>query len=81
MSDEKTIFIDESRTFGEAISVGNSRRRMIFIMNALDDGWTIKKINNSFVFSKKHQGKKEIFLDSYLEKFIETNLRERDIRS
>ena len=76
MSDEKTIFIDEepnkSRIFGE-----NSKRRMIFVMNALDDGWTIKKINNSFVFSKKHQGKKEIFLDSYLEKFIENNLRER----
>jgi hypothetical protein len=72
MSDEKTMFIEDEGKMRE-----NTRRRMIFIMNALDDGWTVKKINNSFMFSKKHLGRKEIFLDSYLEKFIESNMREK----
>jgi hypothetical protein len=46
-------------------------------MNALQDGWTIKKVNDAFVFSKKHENKREIFLESYLEKFIKNNLHER----
>ena len=49
-------------------------QKMIFIVNALDRGWTIKKIEESYVFTKKHEGKKEVFESEYLEKFIETNL-------
>jgi hypothetical protein len=56
-----------------------SRHKTVFIMNALQDGWTIKKVNDSFVFSKKHENKKEIFLESYLEKFIKNNLHERKV--
>jgi hypothetical protein len=74
MSNEKTIWIEEESRAENSIY---SRRKMIFIINALEDGWAIKKVNNSFIFSKKHEGKKEIFLDSYLEKFIEGNMREK----
>ena len=28
-------------------------QKMIFLYNALDDGWNIKKINDSYIFSKK----------------------------
>jgi hypothetical protein len=41
-----------------------------FIMNALEDGWSIKKRDDSYIFTKKHENKREIFCESYLEKFI-----------
>lgn len=41
-----------------------------FIMNALDKGWTIKKHNDKYILSKKHQRQKEVFMDDYLEKII-----------
>ena len=48
-------------------------QKMVFIMNALEQGWSIKKKNDSYIFSKKHEGLREVFMDNYLEKFIETN--------
>lgn len=47
---------------------------MIFIMNALNNGWKVQKEDESFIFTKKHEGKKEIFKSDYLEKFIGSNL-------
>jgi stage II sporulation protein D len=49
-------------------------RKMLFIMNALNDGWTIKKKKDSYIFLKNHEGKKEVFLDSYLHTFLKDNL-------
>ena len=49
--------------------------KMNFIMNALDKGWSVKKIDGSFIFSKKHEGKKEVFMEDYLEKFITDNMQ------
>ena len=46
-----------------------------FIYNALEDGWTISKKNEFYVFKKKHENKREVFLDSYLTKFIEKNMK------
>ena len=34
---------------------------MIFLFNALENGWAIKKSENNYLFRKKHEGKKEIF--------------------
>ena len=48
-------------------------QKMAFIYNAVESGWKIHKQNNSYVFSKKHEGRKEIYLDSYLKKFLEAN--------
>jgi len=47
---------------------------MSFIYNALESGWTVKKRKDAYVFTKKHEGKKEIYLDTYLRRFIETNI-------
>lgn len=44
--------------------------KMSFIYNALENGWTIKKNNDSYVFTKKHEGKKEMFSDDYLSTFM-----------
>ena len=47
--------------------------KMAFINNALENGWSIKKNNESYIFSKKHEGKKEMFSDSYLSTFVKEN--------
>ena len=46
-------------------------QKMKFIMNALNNGWTIKKEKTKFIFTKPHEGKKEIFSDTYLLTFME----------
>lgn len=48
-------------------------QKMLLLFNALEDGWTIKKKNNSYVFIKNHEGKREIFDESYLSSFMKTN--------
>ena len=48
--------------------------KMIFIHNALDKGWCVKKNNNLYIFTKKHENKKELYLDNYLKKFIKENM-------
>lgn len=48
--------------------------KMAFIYNALENDWKVKKNGDCYVFTKNHGGKKEVFLDSYLKKFISHNL-------
>ena len=50
-------------------------QKMRFIYNAIESGWNVKKIDNKYYFCKKHEGKKEIYLESYLQKFIENNMK------
>lgn len=45
-------------------------QKMLFIMNALEEGWTIKKSQDSYIFTKKHENRKEIFQENYLDTFI-----------
>jgi len=49
-------------------------QKMMLLYNALEDGWTIKKRNNSYVFTKNHENKKEVLEDAYLIKFMKTNM-------
>jgi len=51
----------------------NQFQKMVFIMNALEKGWTIKKQHDKYIFTKKHENKREIFEENYLERFILTN--------
>jgi len=48
-------------------------QKMVFLYNALDNGWSIKKRNNSYIFTKNHEGKREIFDESYLSIFMKEN--------
>jgi len=50
-------------------------QKMIFIMNALDDGWSVKKTQDKYIFSKKHENKVEVFQDEYLATFILQNMK------
>ena len=47
--------------------------KMAFLYNALEEGWKINKKKDVYIFTKNHEGKKEVFLDNYLKKFLETN--------
>ena len=49
-------------------------QKMNFLYNALDNGWSIKKRKESYIFVKNHEGKKEIFDDTYLAIFMKDNL-------
>lgn len=49
-------------------------QKMAFILNALEDGWTVKKREDSYIFTKKHENKKKIFMENYLEEFIVSNI-------
>ena len=48
-------------------------QKMGFIYNALEDGWSIKKKGKQYIFTKNHEGKKEVYLDSYLHRFMKDN--------
>lgn len=54
-------------------------QKMIFIFNALNDGWTIKKIDNDKFELKKDKEKitKEIILDECIQKYIKYNITSR----
>jgi len=49
-------------------------QKMALIFNELEEGWSVKKSNDKYIFSKHHKGNKEIYLDSYLAKFLDENL-------
>ena len=49
-------------------------QKMAFMYNAIEDGWSIKKNNDNYIFTKNHEGKREILLDSYLQKFMTSNM-------
>lgn len=53
---------------------GIKLQKMLILFNAIEDGWSIKKKQECYVFTKKHEGKREILHDSYLLTFMKTNL-------
>jgi len=49
-------------------------QKMVIIYNAVQDGWEVKQKNDNYIFIKKHEGRKEIYLDNFLKNFIKTNI-------
>lgn len=47
-------------------------QKMLFIYNALENGWMVRKTNDAYVFSKKHENKREVFDINYLEQFLDS---------
>ena len=54
-------------------------QKMAFIFNAIEKGWNVSKKNDLYVFKKNHEGKKEVFLDNYLKRFMCENMTFDDI--
>ena len=49
-------------------------QKMILLFNSIEQGWSVKKRGGCYVFSKPHENKKEVLEDSYILKFMKTNL-------
>ena len=48
-------------------------QKMLLLYNSIEEGWSIKKIGDSYIFKKNHEGKKEILDEKYLLKFMKSN--------
>jgi len=46
-----------------------------FLYNTLNNGWTIKKKHNNYIFIKNHEGKKEIFSNEFINTFLKDNFK------
>lgn len=74
MKSEKDFESDIKTTFEIDSEIDiQTYKKMIFIYNALSNGWSVKKRHESYIFRKRHQGKQEVYKDSYLSKFIKEN--------
>ena len=47
---------------------------MIFLTNTLENGWSIRKKNDNYVFRRKHEKQTEIYSDEYLVHFLKSNM-------
>ena len=70
-SDFQTIAIHET---ADNIISQKDLQKMKFIYNALDNGWQIIKKTDTYVFTKKHNGQREVFREDYLAEFVTNNL-------
>lgn len=61
---------DEMEFSNLSLTKMKETQKMVFIFNAINDGWIVKKRDNIYIFSKKHHGNKKIFRSDYLDKFI-----------
>ena len=50
-------------------------QKMILVYNALEDGWKIKKINNNYIFKKKHENNDQYFSNNYVDEFLQKYLQ------
>ena len=55
-------------------------QKMLFIFNAINDGWIVKKINNKFVFIKTKFDENYASKKEFLTDFINTNLDSKKLR-
>jgi hypothetical protein len=49
-------------------------QKIIFIYNALEDGWCIKKDKKSYILRKKHENKTKVFDELSLTEFITSHM-------
>lgn len=69
--ESKNVKIDIDNYLENHLTIDRIKfQKMIFMYNALEDGWSIKKRNDAYVFTKNHEGKKEVLHESYLLNFM-----------
>jgi len=49
-------------------------QKMAFLTNAIEQGWSVKKVKDTYIFKKKHENRREYFNEDYLETFLTSNL-------
>ena len=45
--------------------------KMLFIYNAVQEGWAVQNKGSKYIFTKKHEGKREVFQEDFLQQFVE----------
>ena len=59
---------------GNKISIENvTFQKMLFIYNAVNNGWSVKKEDDLYIFKKGHDRKKEYFKEDFLASFMGKN--------
>jgi hypothetical protein len=48
-------------------------QKMVFLYNALENEWKLKKIGNKYFCSKRHKGDKHVYQAGYLKDFLLDN--------
>jgi hypothetical protein len=64
------------RAIGLPDSMSMDRKKflkMLFLSNAIEGGWSVRKRDEAYTFSKKHEGRREVFMDDYLDQFVRTH--------
>ena len=58
-------------------------KKLIFIYNALNDGWTVSKTldPNTYMFRKPHLNDESVSFDDYLPRFIEHNFNTHPLKN
>ena len=52
-----------------------TKQKMLFIYNSLENGWTVSKQDDKYIFSKKHNNSSEVLTDQFLKTFITNNFK------
>ena len=52
--------------------------KMKFIFNAIEQGWSVRKKDNLYIFKTKHNNKEEVFNEYYLEEFVKNNIKKKN---
>ena len=66
--------MDIPTTLSDSSSFDNVKLcKMAFIYNSLESGWSVKKKDKLYIFTKNHEGKKEVFSEDYLKRFMKEN--------
>ena len=59
---------------GNKIPIENIQfKKMLFIYNAVNNGWSVKKEDELYIFKKGHDRKKEFFKEDFLASFMGKN--------
>ena len=56
------------------IPPSNEINKLLFIHNALEKGWSVRKKGKCYIFSRKHNNELKYFKPSYIYEFIQSNI-------
>jgi hypothetical protein len=57
-----------------SIHSSNETNKLIFIYNAIEKGWSVRKKGKVYIFSRKHNNDCKYLKSSYIYEFIKSNI-------
>ena len=52
-----------------------TKQKMLFIFNSLENGWTVSKRDDNYIFTKNHNNSSEVLSEQFLKSFIINNFK------